>query len=193
MSGVSLPVTRPIGRALIVGHPSARSHPVATLRSLGYDCAEADDPYTAMVELCRRRQAYHALILSLASLYREELNLIATVKRRFPHLEVWLAHTDGRNAFLAEALRYGADGLLSDDGLHRIATPAPVSNEALVTHHEPDTAQRPIPIESVAGESSDEEDDATSVWEPHSDEPLLTADELRALLQDQPYPPAAER
>src|SRR3954470_6808119 len=121
MSGVSLPVTRPIGRALLVANPSSRAQPLTALQRLGYSCAEADDPYTGMLELCRNSLAYRALVVSLASLFKEELSFIESVKRRFPHVEVWLTQTDGRQASLAEAMRLGADGLLSEDGLHRIA------------------------------------------------------------------------
>src|SRR4051812_18771655 len=121
MSGVSLPVTRPIGRALLVANPSSRAQPLTALQRLGYSCAEADEPYTGMLELCRNPLAYRALVLSLASLFKEELSFIESVKRRFPHIEVWLTQTDGRQASLAEAMRLGADGLLAEDGLHRIA------------------------------------------------------------------------
>src|SRR5688500_9387098 len=123
MSGVSLPVTRPIGRALVVGNPASRPDAVDALQRLGFGCSETDDPYAAMAELCRRPLVYRALILSLVSVYREELNLVAAVKRRFPHVEIWLTHTDGRQASLAEAMRLGADGLLAEDGLHRVALP----------------------------------------------------------------------
>jgi hypothetical protein len=186
MPEVSLPVTRSIGRALVVANSSSRAHLVQTLARLGFDCAECDDPYTATLELCRRRLAYQAMIVSLASLFRSELTLIATVKRRFPHVEVWLAHTDGRQADLAESMRLGADGLLGEEGFHRIATsaPEPVTYqsmpEALVPmpHAQPSHAVGPAPAEPdeivVPGE------------------PVLTADELRALLQDPPVmPPSA--
>jgi hypothetical protein len=118
-------------------------------------------------------------------MYREELTLIATVKRRFPHVEIWLAHTDGRQASLAEAMRLGADGLVADDGLHRIASASPAAGAA-------------APFASVAAGSSDvapeprdespEPADAGNV-ESVPGEPVLTADELRALLQDQPSMP----
>ena len=54
MSGVSLPVTRPSGRALVVGNPTGRAEPLGTLQRMGFGCAEMDDPYAAMAELCRR-------------------------------------------------------------------------------------------------------------------------------------------
>jgi hypothetical protein len=83
MSGVSLPVSRPIGRALVVGGAPSRAQPVETLRRLySFECAESEDPYSAVLELCRQKGVYNAVILSLASLYREELGVIATIKRR---------------------------------------------------------------------------------------------------------------
>jgi hypothetical protein len=177
MSGVSLPVTRPIGRALVVASPSSRSQPLSVLQRLGYSCAEADDPYTAMLELCRKPLLYRSLILSLASLYREELAFIESVKRRFPHMEIWLTQTDGRQASLAESMRLGADGLLSDDGLHRIAiTPATEPSSANLS-----------PTQEHSGH--DEDGIGLSDREISSGEPVLTAEELRALLQEQPSLP----
>src|SRR4051812_4800767 len=121
MSGVSLPVNRPTGRAIVVGSAGCRGAAVQTLRSLGFQTIEADDPYSAAAELSRRSMTYRATILCLNSFYREELSFIASVKHRYPHIDIWLSQTDGRAAALAEALRLGADGLLSDDGPHRFA------------------------------------------------------------------------
>jgi hypothetical protein len=129
MSSVSLPVTRPTGRALLVGGIDCRQRPLALLQDIGFICVEADDPYSAMVELSRRPQAYRAMVLSLQSVYREELSLIATVKGRFPQVEIWLTDTDGRQASLADAMRHGADGLLGNDGLHRVAMAVKAENE----------------------------------------------------------------
>jgi DNA-binding NarL/FixJ family response regulator len=180
MSGVSLPVTRPIGRALVVANPSARAQPLAALQRLGYSCAEADDPYTGMLELCRNALAYRALIVSLASLFKEELPFIESVKRRFPHVEVWLTQTDGRHSSLAEAMRLGADGLLADDGLHRIAITSAASESA--TQAPTFRAAEPPPGNAHAADDEVERELAIG-------EPVLTADELRALLQEQPSLP----
>ncbi|MDB5301185.1 MAG: hypothetical protein JWO87_2848 [Phycisphaerales bacterium] len=193
MSGVSLPVTRPTGRALLVGNPASRAQPLGMLMGLGYACGEADDPYSAIAELCRRPMVYRALILSLSSVYREELNIVRTVKRRFPHMDVWLTHTDGRQATLAEAIRLGADGLLAEDGLHRIGLPmsggeGPVMlrpvTAAASFGMDPTPASPPAP---AAPAMSDEAIDAESDMQ--MGEPVLTADELRALLQEQPMLP----
>jgi hypothetical protein len=176
MSAVSLPVTRPIGRALIVGSASSRAEPATVLQRLGYTCVESDDPYTAMLEICRRPLVYRAIILSLTGLYKEELAIVQTIKQRFPHVEVWLTQTDGRQGSLAEAMRMGADGLLSVDGLHRIAMTAPV---------EPPVRSQP----TIQTQDAEEEEECIEA-DFGVGEPVLTADELRALLQEQP---SAER
>lgn len=230
MSGVSLPVTRPVGRALIVGNPACRSQPATVLQRLGFQCAEVDDPYSAMIEICRRPLVYRALILSLSGLFREELAMIESVKRRYQHIEIWLSQTDGRQATLAEAMRLGADGLVSEDGLHRTAVGAPAITPAQTTlvmrpassssyaddRDEDDeeqqggaTQQRPgedeqqqlhhplaKPGSSTETASADDSSQAGAAEETESDlaEPVLTADELRALLQDQPTsPPGGSR
>jgi hypothetical protein len=181
MSQVSLPVTRPAGRALLVSNPAARADVRATLARLGYGCGEADDPYAAMAELCRRPLVYRAMILSLSGLYREELSIISSVKRRFPHVELWLAHTDGRQAALAEAMSLGADGLLDEDGLHRIAVQGLNREPGLDL---PATTSDVPPLDDRAVSSRNSVED-----ELEPDEPILSADELRALLQEQPSVP----
>ena len=121
MSGDNPTPSRSPGRALIVGRPPFRGGPAAALHRRGYLCTEVDEPYEAMVNLCKRPLFYSAIILSLNSLYREELPIIASIRRRFSHVDIWLSDTDGRQAALAEAMRLGADGLFADDGLHRVA------------------------------------------------------------------------
>jgi len=177
---------------LIVAHPSSRAALVERMTRDGFECGECDDPYTATLELARRKLSYSALILSLASLYREELALIATVKRRFPHLEIWLAHTDGRLAALAEAMRLGADGLLDDEGRHRIA--AQPTHETVVYQSMPISSLGAAPPDPPKHPMSRDSDAERGVPELNGStgEPVLTADELRALLQDQPpMPPSA--
>ncbi len=192
MSGVSFPVSRPGGRVLVVGTPAHCGEAAKLLCQQGYDCDYVDDPYVAMLKLCRHRLAFQDVILSLASLYHEELNIIATIKRRLPHVEIWLAQTDGRAASLAEGMRLGADGLLAEDGtLHRIGNGSP----------EPATNGVPHPMAGgteISGEHVTRVDAPTTPgtadpFDIEDDlamgEPVLTADELRALLQDQPSMP----
>ena len=187
MSGVSLPVTRPTGRALVVANPVGRAQPVEAMTNLGFECVEADEPYAAMSELARRPLAYRAMVLGLAGLYLEELELIRSVKRRYPHMDIWLTQTDGRQAGLAEAIRLGADGLLAEDGLHRIA----LAGSAM----EPQPTPRASATAPVSEQPPQEAETATTAAtqaevEANLGEPVLTADELRALLDEQPSFPA---
>jgi hypothetical protein len=183
-------VTRPNGRALLIGSAAVRPAVAESLGRLGYTCGDADDPYAGMTELCRRSLVYQAVILSLASLYREELPIIRAIKRRFPHIELWLAHTDGRQAALADAMRLGADGLLDDDGLHRIAVAQMSIDEpaelGAVGHRSASESVRIVtpPMEKASTLESDEFGDDPN-------EPILSADELKALLQEQPSVPQA--
>jgi hypothetical protein len=187
MSGMSLPVQRPAGQALLVAGPGNRAQPLDVLRELGYGTTEADDPYAAMTELCRRPLVYRAVILSLASLYREELSIVASLKERFPHVEVWLTHTDGRQAVLAEAMRLGADGLLADDGLHRIAGAATEPAAAALLPPEPfEPTTTEFAAHAAAG-VDDRSDHDDGSHDPNG--PVLTAEELRALLHEQPSVP----
>src|SRR5438128_152588 len=102
MSGVSLPVNRPSGKAILVATLACQNQPGAALTRLGIDFHPVTDPYAAMLEIARRPMLYRALIVSLQSVYREELALVSAVKRRFPQVEIWLTQTDGRHAALAE-------------------------------------------------------------------------------------------
>jgi hypothetical protein len=180
-SGVSLPVTRPPGRALIVGQPALRIAPTMALNKQGYVCTEVDEPYDAMVTLCRRPLFYSAVIFSLNSLYREELLIISSIKRRFSHVDIWLSDTDGRQAALAEAMRLGADGLVAEDGLHRIAAVPPATTEESAS-----TSTNAAPPESPTDSPAD-----SPISCENSADPLLTAEELRALLQESPGPSAS--
>jgi hypothetical protein len=181
MVGAGFALKRPVGRALIVGSPSARSQPLAGMQALQYECAELDDPYAAAAELLRRPLVYRALVLSLTSLFREELPLIATIKRRLPHVDIWLTHIVGRQAALAEAMRYGADGLLGEDGaLHRMNVGPATADVA---------AAKPAviaPPESEIVPAADPEAEPAPSPDPLPGEPVLSADELRALLAEEP-------
>jgi len=128
-----------------------------------------------MAELCRRPMVYRAIILSLQSIFREELVIISAIKARLPNVEIWLSHTDGRQALLRESIRLGADGIVSDDGLHRLGVEtAPPAGPAIHPH---DDHEASVPY-APGG--------FASVDDPMGNEPVLTAEELRALLQEQP-------
>jgi hypothetical protein len=173
---------------LLVGSPASRIETVGVLQRIGFASTEADDPYDAMAELCRRPLIYRALVLSLGSLYREELTLIAVVKRRFPHIEIWLTQTDGRAAALADGMRLGADGLLGEDGLHRIAVASSGVSDSSPAVHVNESRLAGATVVADAAEEIDHSSDSDRSL----NEPVLTADELRALLQEQTYSPGDE-
>jgi hypothetical protein len=153
---------------------------------MGFACTEVDDPYEAMVHLCRRPLFYSTVILSLNSFFREELAMIASLKLRFSHIEVWLTDTDGRQAALAEAMRQGADGLVAQDGLHRMGSTAMAPPPAPIQSTLPPIAAAPAPVPSPPAEDdSDDQADASPAPQRVAD-PLLTAEELRALLAESP-------
>jgi hypothetical protein len=210
-----MPVTRPSGRAIVVGSPACRAQALATMHRHGFACVEYEDPYSTMLELATRPLVYQAVVLSLNSLFREELALIAAVKRFAPRIEIWLTHTDGRLAALAEAMRFGADGLLAEDGLHRTAIGAPqpaavASPAPAVTLELPQQIRKPLKIDppihrtiapppapkpvEPAPSPIAQEQPIPAAPEPMRTEPVnlsdpvLTADELRALLHDSPFP-----
>jgi hypothetical protein len=228
--------TRHAGPALVVGTPALREKLVSLLTESNFTVTEADDPYAAMAELCRHSPPYAAIVFSLAGLYRDELHVIAVVRRRFPEMEIWLADLEGRSAALADAMRLGATGLLDDDGLHRLqeaAPSAPVREETVSGTPTPAIAEaepaapagrngnrRSARVEREVVEPPSEEREPARASPagprrrrrapssssapvpkakenqetPHSpDEPVLTAEELRALLQDQPgLPPLGQ-
>jgi hypothetical protein len=139
-------------------------------------CTEVDEPYEAMVILCKRPLFYSAIVLSLNSLYREELPIITGIRRRFSHVDIWLSDTDGRQAALAEGMRLGADGLFADDDLHRVSGDA----------HPPRASASAGALTAGTGESPAHKEQ-TSTSEKSAD-PLLTAEELRALLEESSTP-----
>jgi hypothetical protein len=147
-----------------------------------------------MAMLCAEAGGYDAVVLSLASLYREEVAVVGAIKRRYSQAEIWLAHTDGRAGALAEALRLGADGLISEEGLHRFATVGERPTEVVEV---PDEREGERVGELAAREDrlSNEvhERSEPGSEEPALGEPILTAEELRALLHDPPIRPAVER
>jgi hypothetical protein len=176
MSAISLPVSRPQGQALIVGQHANCIVPQSIMRQLGVECSQAADAYEAMSLICRQPTVFSTVVLSLHSLYREELQIIASIRNRFPFVEIWVSDSDGRQLALTDALKLGADGLLDQDGLHRrdfvISPTAPdveLASKNQVNSHDGNSIDR--------GFSS-----ATNT------DPLLTADELRALLADVPVP-----
>jgi hypothetical protein len=180
---------------LVIATPAMQTQPGETLLKLGFEPHGVPDPYAAIAELMSAKSAYRGCVLSLQSIYREELAIVGTLKRRLPGIEIWLAHTDGRHAAMAEAMRLGADGLLGEEGLHRIAStqPAPENTISTMAPFAPILPPAPVdPVHLPQSPLSFTQNDLKSETpeeEMPVSEPVLTADELRALLQEQPSMP----
>jgi hypothetical protein len=186
MLTLTVNTSKPAGHALIVGAESLRGTAKKVLTSLSYEIDERDDPYAAMLELCRRPLVYRAMVLSLQGLYRDELTIISTIRRRFPHVSIWLTHTDGRQAALAEAMRLGAEALVAEDGIHSFNDAGGIGPQAPLPKP---TQFRPAPAQAELPPSPGARSDAAEPAEPrvsqnNSGEPVLSADELRALLAE---------
>lgn len=183
MLTASLNVPKPAGHAMVICGETLRDRSEILLQQLGYEVDRCDNPYSAMLELCRRPLVYRAVVLSLQSLYRDELQIISAIRRRFPHITIWLTHTDGRQAALAEAMSFGAEGLVGEDGLYSFTEPArpPVPTT-------PATVYRRAPSLTHGLEHPHEPEKPIPVSKPsHSppNEPVLSADELKALLGEE--------
>jgi hypothetical protein len=101
-------------------------------------------------------------------------------------------------------MRLGADGLLSGEGLHRIAmapaTAAYTSNvesappppAEVVLAPQADEAEAEVEQQAEPEEPAEQPSPAAAADDAYGlAEPVLTADELRALLQEQPPPPSS--
>jgi hypothetical protein len=119
---------------LLIGPGSVAEELAPAASQAGFEVHALDDPYLAMAEVCRRPLVFSAVAVCLSAVYREELQLIRTLRHRLPHVEVLLCHTDGRQAAMADALRLGATGLLGEEGILRLVEhpEAPASPPAAV-------------------------------------------------------------
>lgn len=138
--------------------------------NLGFDVDSFGDPYAAMVEICQRPLVFRAVVLSMQSVYPQELSILAALARRFPHLELVLCDVQGRPAATQQALRLGATGLLEGD---TIRTP---NQPPAKPPQRPDEAQ---PLSAAEAEAL-----AAPAAAPIPDGPVLTPEELKALLGD---------
>jgi hypothetical protein len=194
MFGETASTNATTARALLVGSPECRSRLLLVLRPMGYTCVEVDDPYAAMLELGRSTEPYQAVVLSLSSLFREELAFVEAVKRRHG-VEVWLSHTDGRAASLAQAMGYGIDGLLGNDGLHRLGTPAANGTRpAAVLPPAPPPQSSTVPTPPASSSPGHRPSRRSGLNDarvcPPGGEAVLTSEDLRALLLETPLGPS---
>lgn len=169
-----LPSTSPklIGRALIIGNRLG-SGETRALSELQLRIESATDPYAAMAEIAARPLVYRALILPMLQIFPEELALVRAVKKRYPHVQIIAAQVGGRLGRAEELHRLGVDAIVSEKGLQYFS-PAPKSDSSPVPAPAPQS-ENTTPVPFSSGPVS-------------SPEPVLTAEELRALLGESSPP-----
>lgn len=179
-------------RVGVVGQGDVLARVLGQLHRLGAACVVLDDPYHAAAEIGHRPGSYAALVLCLPCCYTDELPVITAVCRCSPTTRVLVAAADQHVSMLTAALRLGAVGVLTGQGVEWIGvlpTPTPAAlvaeNAETAALAEPAEAETTVetPAE-VTDEATDDMDDADSEIAPI--EPVLTAEELHALLHDEP-------
>lgn len=131
------------------------------------------DPYAMIARLARGSRDVAAVILPLGALREGELAVIRTIKRYYPHIDVFVTDVGPHGTALAEAVIYGADGICTNGLLHRFhAPPPPPPSPPPATTAPPATGAVPHP-------QPPQRDDP-----PDSTQPVLTSEELQALLGD---------
>jgi hypothetical protein len=207
------PISPRLPRQLLLIGPGSVAEELAPAASqAGFEVHPLDDPYLAMAEVCRRPLVFAAVAVCLSAVYREELQLIRTLRHRLPHVEVLLCHTDGRQAAMAEALRLGATGLLGEEGILRLvehpdtraSTPAgitaPGQPEMSGQNIPSDTAAPAVGLGAIGGVGANIANPLSAAQPGRDDpavgpgatsdhgvnDPVLSAEELDALLGDAP-------
>lgn len=209
-------------RVGVVGDGDALARTLGTLHRLGAQCAVLEDVYHAASELSRRPGAFGAVVLVAPCLYPEEVAAIPALRACSPGLKVVLASAEQHLSLLAAALRAGCVGVLTDAGIEVMNRPAPVEVPAASLRTEPPAGParaaepvRPVaparapepglperlllddehPLPADTTDAHDHPDDADDPFEFPSHEPLITAEELHALLRDDtdPVRPSQQR
>ncbi|MEM6562204.1 MAG: hypothetical protein AAF656_11435 [Planctomycetota bacterium] len=162
------PESVPTGRVALVATGPMRDRRAETLMTAGYDVHGFDDPYAAMLAICRKPLVFRALAVSLQAIYPKELDLVSAVAQRFPHVRLLACDTDGRRTTLIDAVQRGVTDILDDHGI----TPADTERESA-----------DVSLANPA-ELTDEETAALARPTDTPTDPVLTPEEIRALLSD---------
>ncbi|HEY1685967.1 MAG TPA: hypothetical protein VGG19_14475 [Tepidisphaeraceae bacterium] len=149
-----------IGRALLIGKRAA-AEDAELLAQQGLQVELSHDPYAAVAELSSRPLVYRAVVVPMPQIFPEELSFIRVVKRRFPHVQVIASEVPERK--LEEMRKLGVDAILLDTEIRVLTPAAPPKVEPQIA-----PVQKSVSV--------------------NDSQPVLTAEELRALLSDGPFP-----
>jgi hypothetical protein len=195
---------------LCVGLEDAAVAGIGTLA--GIAATSVSDPYAAMLLIAANPRGWQMIVLNLQQMFDAELAVLSAVRAVAPDCRVAVTRADGRPALLARALRLGLDGIFTGTAIEWFTPPPPTTPQASARSTpvtavalEPTAATPPgqmarqsapetKPVITANEDLNDDPTDQTalrSVAEIDLDEPLLTAEELKALLSDHGIRPAA--
>ena len=183
-------------RVMVVGVGDVLARVLGTLHRLGAACVAVDDPYRAVLEVAgsqgsARGGTCDAVVFALPCLFPGEVAAIRAISKLRPAPIILVAAAEQQLSLLTAAIREGAVGVITERGIEWLAsiapehaTPEPLPEQLLIDDSaETDSAQ------FDADADSDDADAEFDLTEPT--EPLLTAEELKALLHD-PIEPVLE-
>lgn len=181
-------------RVAVIGAGEVLPRVLGQLHRLGAACVVLDDPYRAIAEMARRPGSYPVAVFVLPSIYPNELPAIAAILRHSPGTRVVLAAAEQQVALLAAALRLGASGVVTEEGIESFGTserePAPPpsivpARPPAVMHAPPArVVEAKPPSPALQEEVEAEEPEPEHEQDMDVQDPILTADELHALLHD---------
>lgn len=185
-------------KVAVVGHGDGLARALGFLHRAGSACVVMDDPYHAVAEFSFRPSTYDAAVLVLSSFYSEELAVITTIRRLSPRTRIYVAGAEQQLSMLATAVRLGATGVLTGDGLEElVARNGAEEGKPERGHSQVKEEGREVAEEaSFNGDATTDEgqlDDEESEGQNGVVEPILTAEELHALLHEDPMMPEAGR
>ena len=152
------------------------------------------DPYVAMLHIARDPGAVSRVFIDLQQFFDSEIPFVAAVRAIAPQCRIIALGSESRPSLLAKAIGAGVDGLLAD-GKIRWLRESPLRSQPLSRTNPIETSAAielvdPPETLSTADSTRDPTDSSASDF-PGAAEPLLTAEELKALLSDHGIQPTA--
>lgn len=180
-------------RVAVVGSGEVLARVLGQLHTMGAGCIALEDPYRAAADIARRHDRYDAVVIALPCLYAEELPLIATLRRLAPTARIILAAADQHVSMLAAAMRFGASAVLTAQGIELLAASESLEpNPAVAGQSSTPLSPRAAEVETQREPEAEpvaEADQATDDEDAfNGGHPLLSAEELHALLHDEGEP-----
>lgn len=178
-------------RVAVVGSGEALARVLGLLHREGAACEAVNDPYR-VVGLVAGSSGVSAVVLVLPCLYPEEMAVVGAL-RRLTGVPVIVAAADGLMSQLSAAIREGATAILTERGIDWLGVPASTGPlPPAATPGSTEVTPPPTPIRStpqVDVTTPEDRFDELSEESGPPPEPVLSAEELRALLQE-PVPVA---